>query len=75
MVDHRGLDRVHFACGAGNTFDGAHRFSVKLWQKQNAGVVRTTAVGIRDHDTARSAIAFVTTFFGSGKSAGLAQPI
>ena len=75
MVDHFGLYGVGRAVGCGHPFDCADRFSVQLWQEQDASVQRLCPILIRDHDRAGSAVPFIAALFGACQVLIDPQPI
>lgn len=75
MVDERLLYRMQGAIRGGEALDGGDMFARQLGQEQDAGIQRVVAAGIRDHDRASAAVAFVAAFFCAGELAFLAQPV
>ena len=52
--------------GPTDTFNGANRFAMKLWQKQDARIQRATPLPVGDNYGAGAAITFVAAFLGTG---------
>ena len=75
MLNHGGLDRVHFTGWTRNSFNGAHSLTVQLRQEQDAGIQCFWALGVGHHHCARAAVALIAAFLGAAQTPLLAQPI
>ena len=75
MRHHGILNRVGGAIWCGQPFDGDHRLTFKLGQKQDTGVQCVRPVRVAYHYCTSAAVAFIASLFCAGQATLFAQPI